>query len=65
MTATHYRIRATALQHDGKHYAEGCVVMLDPDAAARLARWLEPLDNSTNACAIALNDNTTSATARW
>ena len=44
-TTKPYRVRGIDLDHDGKRYPEGGQIDLDDEAAARLKRFLEPIDD--------------------
>ena len=45
MSTKTYRVRGIDLDHDGKRFPEGSPIELDDEAAARLKRFLEPIDD--------------------
>ena len=44
-TTKTYRVRGIDLDHDGKRFPEGSPIELDDEAAAKLKRFLEPVDD--------------------
>ena len=49
MSTKTYRVRGIDLDHDGKRFPEGSPIDLDDEAAAKLKRFLEPIDAVTAA----------------
>ena len=48
-TTKPYRVRGIDLDHDGKRFPEGSPIELDDEAAAKLKRFLEPIDDTAAA----------------
>ena len=44
-----YRVRGIDLDHDEKRYPEGGTIELDDESAAKLNRFLEPIDGTAAA----------------